>query len=198
MTVNEAIEKIKVLLASNEEAVVTTEETASEPATELNFETYDLKDGSKIDLSSLEIDADAMLVDEMGNAAPAPDGEYELADGTMVSVAGGKVVGVEMPAAESPAVEEEPATEMPMESNKFDEMNGTISYLTAENEALKAKVAELEGKFNQAFSEVIGALEGLATMPSADAIQKPKNAFSVIEKKEDKVERFLNKVKNLK
>lgn len=197
MTVNEAIEKIKVLLASNEEAVVTTEETASEPATELNFETYDLKDGSKIDLSSLEIDADAMLVDELGNAAPAPDGEYELADGTMVSVAGGKVVGVEMPEAETPEVEEE-GVEIPLESDKFEEMNGTISYLTAENEALKAKVSELEGKFNQAFSEVIGALEGLATMPSADAIQKPKNAFSLIEKKEDKVERFLNKVKNLK
>lgn len=197
MTVNEAIEKIKVLLASNEEAVVKTEETASEPATELNFETYDLKDGSKIDLSSLEIDADAMLVDEMGNAAPAPDGEYELADGTMVSVSGGKVVGVELPEAETPEVEEE-GVEIPLESDKFEEMNGTISYLTAENEALKAKVSELESKFNQAFSEVIGALEGLATMPSADAIQKPKNAFSLIEKKEDKVERFLNKVKNLK
>jgi hypothetical protein len=198
MTVNEAIEKIKVLLASNEEAVVTAEETASEPATELNFETYDLKDGSKIDLSGLEIGADAMLVDETGNSAPAPNGEYELTDGTMVSVLDGKVEGIETPQAESPAVEEEPATEMPMESNKFDEMEGTISYLTAENEALKAKVSDLEAKFNQAFSEVIGALEGLATAPSADPIQKPKNAFSVIEKKEDKVARFLDKVKYLK
>lgn len=198
MTVNEAIEKIKVLLASNEEAVVEATEEASAPVTELNFETYDLKDGSKIDLSGLEIGADAMLVDETGNSAPAPNGEYELADGTMVSVMAGKIEGIETPQAESPAVEEEGGVEMPMESDKFEEMNGTISYLTAENEALKAKVAELEGKFNQAFSEVIGALEGLATMPSADAIQKPKNAFSVIEKKEDKVERFLNKVKNLK
>ena len=197
MTVNEAIEKIKVLLASNEEAVVETTEEASAPVTELNFETYDLKDGSKIDLSGLEIGADAMLVDETGNSAPAPDGEYELADGTMVSVMAGKVEGVETPEAEMPEVEDG-GVEMPMESDKFEEMNGTISYLTAENEALKAKVSELESKFNQAFSEVIGALEGLATMPSADAIQKPKNAFSVIEKKEDRVERFLNKVKNLK
>ena len=197
MTVNEAIEKIKVLLASNEEAVVETTEQASEPVTELNFETYDLKDGSKIDLSGLEIGADAMLVDETGNSAPAPDGEYELADGTMVSVMAGKVEGVETPEAEMPEVEDG-SVEMPMESDKFEEMNGTISYLTAENEALKAKVSELESKFNQAFSEVIGALEGLATMPSADAIQKPKNAFSVIEKKEDKVARYLEKVKNLK
>lgn len=198
MTVNEAIEKIKVLLASNEEAVVETTEEASAPVTELNFETYDLKDGSKIDLSGLEIGAEAMLVDETGNSAPAPDGEYELADGTMVSVVAGMVEGIETPQAEATEIDEEDGVEIPMESDKFEEMNGTISYLTAENEALKAKVAELEGKFNQAFSEVIGALEGLATMPSADAIQKPKNAFSLIEKKEDKVERFLNKVKNLK
>lgn len=198
MTVNEAIEKIKVLLASNEEAVVETTEEASAPVTELNFETYDLKDGSKIDLSGLEIGAEAMLVDETGNSAPAPDGEYELADGTIVSVVAGMVEGIETPQAEATEIDEEDGVEIPMESDKFEEMNGTISYLTAENEALKAKVAELEGKFNQAFSEVIGALEGLATMPSADAIQKPKNAFSLIEKKEDKVERFLNKVKNLK
>jgi hypothetical protein len=198
MTVNEAIDKIKVLLASNEEAVVTTEETASAPVTELNFETYDLKDGSKIDLSGLEIGADAMLVDETGNSAPAPDGEYELTDGTMVSVVAGKVEGVETPQAEAPEMNDEDGVEIPMESDKFDEMNGTISYLTAENEALKAKVSQLESKFNQAFSQVIGALEGLATMPSADAIQKPKNAFSIIEKKEDKVARYLDTVKKLK
>jgi hypothetical protein len=62
MNVSEAIEKIKVLLADN--TPEQTEEIAPEPATQLVFETYDLKDGSKIDLSSLEIGADAMLVDE--------------------------------------------------------------------------------------------------------------------------------------
>ena len=48
MNVSEAIEKIKVLLSDN--SVEQTEEIASEPATQLIFETYDLKDGSKIDL----------------------------------------------------------------------------------------------------------------------------------------------------
>ena len=91
MNVSEAIEKIKVMLADN--AVEQTEEIASEPATQLIFETYDLKDGSKIDLSALEIGGDAMLVDESGNSVSAPDGEYELADGTMITVVGGKVEG---------------------------------------------------------------------------------------------------------
>ena len=189
MTVTEAIEKIKVLLSEAPE--MQSEEVASEPATELAFKTYDLKDGSKIDLSALEIGAEAMLVDESGNAVAAPSGEYELADGTMISVMDGKVEGIESPMAESPEVEE--AVEMAEEPNQFEEMNATIGYLQAENEALKAKLTEIEGKFEQGFSEVIGALEALATLPSADPIQAPKQAFKVTESKADKVDRFLNK-----
>lgn len=189
MTVTEAIEKIKVLLSEAPE--MQTEEVASEPATELAFETYDLIDGSKIELSGLEIGADAMLVDESGNSVAAPSGEYELADGTMISVMDGKVQEIESPMAESPETEE--AVEMTEESNQFEEMNATIGYLQAENDALKAKLAEIEGKFEQGFSEVIGALEALATLPSADPIQAPKQAFKITESKADKVDRFLQK-----
>jgi soluble cytochrome b562 len=189
MTVTEAIEKIKVLLSDNPE--VQTEEVATEPATELTFETYDLIDGSKIDLSSLEIGADAMLVDESGNAVAAPSGEYELADGTKISVMDGKVEGIESPLAEMPEVEE--AVEMAEEPNQFEEMNATIGYLQAENEALKAKLGEMEGKFEQGFAQVISALEALAILPSADPIQAPKQAFKVTESKSDKIDRFLNK-----
>jgi len=189
MTVTEAIEKIKVLLSDNPE--VQTEEVATEPATELTFETYDLIDGSKIDLSSLEIGADAMLVDESGNAVAAPSGEYELADGTKISVMDGKVEGIESPLAEMPEVEE--AVEMAEEPNQFEEMNATIGYLQAENEALKAKLGEMEGKFEQGFAQVISALEALAILPSADPIQAPKQAFKVTESKADKIDRFLNK-----
>jgi hypothetical protein len=189
MTVTEAIEKIKVLLSDNPE--VQTEEVATEPATELTFETYDLIDGSKIDLSALEIGADAMLVDESGNAVAAPSGEYELADGTMISVMDGKLEGIESPLAETPEVEE--AVEMAEEPNQFEEMNATIGYLQAENEALKAKLGEMEGKFEQGFAQVISALEALAILPSADPIQAPKQAFKVTESKADKIDRFLNK-----
>jgi len=191
MNVSEAIEKIKVMLADN--AVQQTEEIASEPATQLVFETYDLKDGSKIDLSSLEIGADAMLVDESGNSVSAPDGEYELADGTMITVAGGKVEGIETPQAEAPTSEE-----APMEADsQFDEMNATITYLQAENEALKNKLGELESKFNQGFSEMLSVLEGFSKTPVADPIQNPKNNFRIVEPKADKIERFLERVKTL-
>ena len=191
MNISEAIEKIKVLLADNSEAQ--TKEIAPEPATQLVFETYDLKDGSKIDLSGLEIGADAMLVDDSGNSVSAPDGEYELADGTMMTVVGGKVEGIESPVAELPTSEE-----APMEADsQFDEMNATITYLQAENQALKNKLGELESKFNQGFSEMLSVLEGFSKTPNADPIQNPKNNFRIVEPKADKIERFLQRVKTL-
>jgi hypothetical protein len=192
MTVKEGIEQIKVLLSGQTE--VQTEEVAQEPATELTFETYDLMDGSKMDLSALEIGADAMLVDESGNAVAAPNGEYELVDGTMVSVVEGKVEGIESPIAEMPEVEDELKKDKEMEmSNQFDEMDATINYLKAENEVLKAKLDEMDGKFNQAFEKVFVLVEELAKMPSADAIQSPKQSFKVTESKADKVDRFMAK-----
>jgi hypothetical protein len=197
MTVKEGIEKIRLMLASeNEEVQVETSEESA-PVTELSFETYDLKDGSKIDLSNLEIGAEASIVDESGNTSPAADGEYELVDGTMITVVGGKIEGIETPQAEAEPIEM-PEEEIPMESDKFTEIDGTIENLKAENEALKAKIASIEGKFSQAINDLSDVVLGLASTPSAGPIQAPKNSFSQVEKREEKIERFLNKVKNLK
>jgi len=194
MNFSEAIEKIKVLLAENEGQPTT--EIATEPATELTFETYDLVDGTKIELSALEIGADAMLMDESGNTAMAPDGEYELADGTMITVAGGKVEGIETPQAEAPTAEEAPSP-AEMEADKFESVQAEIDYLKTENQELKAQLEAIKRKFSQGFSEVINALELISKMPSSDPIQAPKNKFALVEKKEDKVARFLERVKTL-
>jgi hypothetical protein len=200
MTIHEGIEKIRLMLASEDEApqMETSEESA--PVTQLAFETYDLKDGSKIDLSGLEIGAIAMLVDESGNASPAPDGEHELVDGTMVTTVGGKVEGIETPQAEMEPIEDV-EEEIPMgddKEDKFNEIDGTIENLKAENEALKAKIASIEGKFSQAINDLSDVVLGLASTPSTNPIQAPKNSFSQVEKRDEKIERFLNKVKNLK
>lgn len=197
MTVKEGIEKIRLMLASEGLEEVSIETSEEAPVTQLSFETYDLKDGSKIDLSGLEIGAEAMLVDESGNTSPAPDGEHELVDGTMITIVGGKVEGIETPQAEAEPIEEV-VEEIPMESDKFEEMNGSISSLQAENEALKAKIASIEGKFSQAINDLSDVVLGLASTPGAGPIQTPKNSFSQVEKREDKIERFLNKVKTLK
>lgn len=200
MTVKEGIEKIRLMLASEDGAVQVETSEESAPVTQLSFETYDLKDGSKIELSGLEIGAEAMLVDESGNTSPAPDGEHELVDGTMVTTVGGKVEGIETPQAEMEPIEEV-EEEIPMgddKEDKFQEIDGTIENLKAENEALKAKIASIEGKFSQAINDLSDVVLGLASTPSANPIQAPKNSFSQVEKRDEKIERFLNKVKNLK
>jgi hypothetical protein len=197
MTVKEGIEKIRLMLASEGEADQVETNEPEAPVSELAFESYDLKDGSKIDLSGLEIGAEALLVDESGNSSPAPDGEHELVDGTMITIVGGKVEGIETPQAEAEPIEM-PEEEIPMESDKFTEIDGTIENLKAENEALKAKIASIEGKFSQAINDLSDVVLGLASTPSAGPIQAPKNSFSQVEKREEKIERFLNKVKNLK
>ena len=197
MTVKEGIEKIRLMLASEGEADQVETNEPEAPVSMMSFETYDLKDGSKIDLSGLEIGAEAKLVDESGNSSPAPDGEHELVDGTMISIVGGKVEGIETPQAEMEPIEE-PETEMPMEMDKFTEIDGTIENLKAENEALKAKISSIEGKFSQAINDLSDVVLGLVSTPSANPIQAPKNSFSQVEKREDKIERFLSKVKNLK
>lgn len=197
MTVKEGIEKIRLMLASEGEADQVETNEPEAPVSMMSFETYDLKDGSKIDLSGLEIGAEAKLVDESGNSSPAPDGEHELVDGTMITVVGGKVEGIETPQAEMEPIEE-PETEMPMEMDKFTEIDGTIENLKAENEALKAKISSIEGKFSQAINDLSDVVLGLVSTPSANPIQAPKNSFSQVEKREDKIERFLSKVKNLK
>jgi len=193
MTVNEAIDKIKVLLNTQEGTVV-----APDVPTAMNFETYDLKDGSKIDLTSLEIGADAMLVDATGNSAVAPDGEYELADGTSIVVSGGKISELETPAADvtegEPQDEMQPAT---MSEDKFEAVELGISELKAENDALKVKLEEMEGKFNAAFSQVLDLVSDLAKAPSAEPTQVPKTTFANIEKKADKETRFLERIKSL-
>jgi len=197
MTVKEGIEKIRLMLASEGEADQVETNEPDAPVSELAFETYDLKDGSKIDLSGLEIGAEALLVDESGNSSPAPDGEHELVDGTMITVVGGKVEGIETPQAEMEPIEDV-EEEIPMEEDKFQVIDGTIENLKAENEALKAKIASIEGKFSQAINDLSDVVLGLASTPSANPIQAPKNSFSQVEKRDEKIERFLNKVKNLK
>lgn len=197
MTVKEGIEKIRLMLASEGEADQVETNEPEAPVSMMSFETYDLKDGSKIDLSGLEIGAEAKLVDESGNSSPAPDGEHELVDGTMVTTVGGKVEGIETPQAETEPIEM-PEEEIPMGSDKFEEIDSTIENLKSENEALKAKIASIEGKFSQAINDLSDVVLGLASTPGASPIQAPKNSFSQVEKREDKIERFLSKVKNLK
>ena len=74
MNLNEAIEKLSGLVSKFN----------AEPTTEQTFIDAKLMDGTIIRYESLEVGMPLMVIDEAGNELPAPDGEHELEDGTIV------------------------------------------------------------------------------------------------------------------
>ena len=113
--------------------------------------TFTTKDGQELELEKEEGDI------EVGDAA-APDGEFELEDGRIITVKDGVVVDIkqaeeEQPEEEAPATEaaEEPAEDAPAED--VEELKKENEELKKENEELKKQLEEQE--------EVVAAVDAL-------------------------------------
>ena len=65
--------------------------------------------------------------------------------------------------------------------------------------AYDAKLASQEAKFSKGMSDISDVLVQLLSTPSANATEQPKERFNVhVEKKEDKISRFLDFAKSIK
>ncbi len=151
----------------------------------VTFAEYSLIDGTKVMISELAIGGQVTLED----GSPAPMGEHQLADGTKIVLdEAAKILSIETPEAEAKEAEEVPA-EL---GNKIEEkMAEEIAKLVAENEGLKTKVAELEAKVKNGFSQVAELIEALTKTPNAEPIAQPKNNFaSNVTTKDMKYERI--------
>jgi uncharacterized protein YuzE len=160
----------------------------------VTFAEYSLLDGTKVMISELAIGGQVTLED----GSPAPMGEHQLADGTQIELdENSKIISIETPEAEAEIADETPA-EM---GKKMDEkMADEISVLTEENEKLKTKVAELEAKVKNGFSQVAELIEALTKTPNAEPIAQPKNNFgsnvTTHSMKYDRIEKFRNALLN--
>jgi hypothetical protein len=160
----------------------------------VTFAEYSLMDGTKVMISELAIGGQVTLAD----GSPAPMGEHQLADGTEIVLdEAAKILSIETPEAEAKEAEEVPA-EL---GKKYDEkMADEISVLTEENEKLKTKVAELEAKVKNGFSQVAELIEALTKTPNAEPIAQPKNNFgsnvTTHSMKYDRIEKFRNALLN--
>lgn len=180
MNAIEALEKIKALFSEGQEP---TPAPAPEPAPTV-FESYDLLDGSKIELTALEVGASATIKDANGDAIPAPDAQYTMADGTEVSIAGGVITAIE------PKEEPNEPTEVEVEMAKFkDQIEGQ----KVEIEKLQSTIAQ----FSTAMGSLIEVVETLAQAPSVEPSVTPQS-FKHVEPLASKEERLLSKLKNLK
>lgn len=180
MNPKDAILKIRALFEDMPEE--------KEPEQKVEMAEYSLADGTKVMISALEVGGEIKLID--GSAAP--DGEHELADGQKIVTEGGLIKEIKQA--------EEPSVEVEIEAGKDEkleemaaEFQAKLDILAEENQILKNKLAEIEKKSVQGFSQVIELIEELTKVPQADPIEKP--SFKFESSKDIKFER-LNRYRN--
>jgi hypothetical protein len=194
MNAQEAILKIKALFEDNAAPVeeVKAEETKVEE-TKVEMAEYSLIDGTKVEITALEIGGSVTMPD----GTPAPAGEHELADGTQIELDENGII-IEISSKEEEVVPEvDTEIEAKKEEDKKiaemqEQFEAQIAELKAAKEVSDAKVLELENKVKQGFAQVADLIEALSNVPSADPIQKPSNFSEFISNNDIKEER-LNK-----
>lgn len=196
MNLNEAIEKLSGLISKfNATETETTNET---------FVDAKLMDGTIVRYEKLEVGMPLMVIDEAGNELPAPNGEHQLEDGTMVTIEEGIITEIATKEEEMP--EEEMPLEQPMAAvetitkeefetlkaevetlkTKFEEFTKTNDTITAENTAMRAIV-----------KETFSIVEALAKVPSTNPVEvKNNNPFKKSVSREQEIENLINKFKN--
>ena len=203
MNAQEAILKIKALFEDN--AAPVKEDEVIEPKveeTKVEMAEYSLMDGTKVEISALEIGG---LVTIEGQ--PAPAGDHELMDGTEITLdENGKITEIETKVVEaSPEVDTEVEAGADYKDKKIEEMaeqfEAKIAQLTEAKNLSDAKVLDLENKVKQGFAQVAELIEALSNTPSEDPIKKP-NSFNEFVNtkgiKEQRLEKYRNAILNTK
>ena len=167
MKAKEALEQIKSLLFSDDA------EVTNEVLTE--FAEGVLADGTIVKFDKLEAGGVISIVTDEGEV-PAPVGEHELEDGTMIIIIEAGII------AEVKAPEEEADVEVEVEV--VEEMSADVVNYDAKfqeiSEAFNSKMSEIETKvssLNEVTKKLIEFMEAFATIESAPESQAPKNTF---------------------
>lgn len=202
MNAQEAILKIKALFDENIAAPV--EEVKAEPIveeTKVEMSEYSLMDGTKVEISALEIGGSVTI-----DGAPAPAGEHQLMDGTMIQLDENGII-MEISSKEEDVTPEEEAAPAPEDmgkeaDKKMQNMAEAFEAQIAELKAVSdAKVVNLENKVKQGFAQVAELIEALSNTPSEDPISKPNSFNSYVQTKdikEARLEKYRNAILNIK
>lgn len=134
------------------------------------FETVSTVDNLTLELpNGLNVDSEVFVENEEGELVPIQDGEYQVADVTIV-VVGGVIVEIKQADINEPetVVEEpetvvtemqeeptEPTTEELEPNTEVEELKAKIAELEAEKAELEAKIADLEAKLSEPIEEPI-------------------------------------------
>ena len=152
-----------------------------EEKTEVKFATATLDSGQEIqtDAESFAVGVSVFVVNDEGEQIPLPDGDYTLADGSMLVVSEGAIVEVNE-ASEEPAVEAEEDKEEEMsEEPKAEEVEASQEVLTREEvagmiaEAIEATKAEFSSQIEERDAKITElskqATKSLSRAPKMEA-----------------------------
>ena len=189
----ETLDKVKSLIFGEEKTEVAVEATPE--VTEVKLMAAELADGTMVNIDpALEVGA-MVTVEVEGEVAPMPNGEYPLADGTVVTVMEGAITDIkEVEAEEEEAMETEATPEPVAETvteakiRKIIESTETVfneqfAKLTEELETVKAEFAKYKEEADTKEKAMFSAVEELANESSVAPIKKKRSGVISPKKK---------------
>lgn len=189
----ETLDKVKSLIFGEETTEVAVEATPE--VTEIKLMAAELADGTMVNIEpALEVGA-MVTVEVEGEVAPMPNGDYPLADGTVVTVMEGAITDIkEVEAEEEEAMETEatpdPVAETVTEAKirKIIEstetvFNEQIEKLSNELETVKAEFAKYKEEADTKEKAMFTAVEELANESSVAPIKKKRSGVISPKKK---------------
>ncbi|MHA1483514.1 MAG: hypothetical protein ACTSQA_08805, partial [Candidatus Heimdallarchaeaceae archaeon] len=187
----ETLDKVKSLIFGEDTTEVTVEATPE--VTEIKLMAMELADGTMINVDpALEVGA-MVTVEVEGVVAPIPNGEYPLADGTIVTISEGAISDikeVEAEEAEEMETEATPVAETITEAKirKIIESTETVfneqlAKLTEDLETVKAEFAKYKEESDTKEKALFSAVEELANESSVKPIKKKRSGVISPKKK---------------
>jgi len=187
----ETLDKVKSLIFGEDTTEVAVEATPE--VTEVKLMAAELADGTMVNIDpALEVGA-VVTVEVEGEVAPMPNGDYPLADGTVVTISEGAISDIkEVEAEEEEAMETEatPKAETVTEAKirKIIESTETVfneqfAKLTEELETVKAEFAKYKAEADTKEKALFSAVEELATESSVAPIKKKRSGVISPKKK---------------
>ena len=186
----ETLDKVKKLIFGEDTKEVAVEATPE--VTEVKLMSAELADGTVVNIEpALEVGA-VVTVEVEGEVMPMPNGEYPLADGTVVTVAEGAISDIkEVEAEEEEAMETEatPQAETVTEA-KIRKIIESTETVFAKVETLETELSEVKAEFAKYKAEsdtkekaMFSAVEELANESSVAPIKKKRSGVISPKKK---------------
>lgn len=202
--IKEAAEKLKLIPAIKEKLKSIFLKMEADQVQDIKLSEVKLKDGTTLTIEGEApvVGASVQVVSDGGNI-PAVDGEYELEDGSKITIASGKISEVK------PAEQKKEEAPVQMSSDDF---NIAIKTLTDRIDALEKKSGDTELKLSAANKtidkqkedlkaqivfqkEMFGLVEIMSGLPASAPIE-PEKKLDIT--KEDRLERFHKNLQSLK